>query len=75
MGVTVGHNVGFCECQLSMCFWVCQCVRKGMNVKKEEENKEENKKLDRNPKLWTVSLDNVMLEWSALGIWGTSVSA
>lgn len=45
---------------------VCE---KGVNVKQGK------KELDRNPKLWAVSLDNVLLEWSALGIWGTSVSA
>lgn len=72
MGVTVGHNVCLNECQLSVCFWVCQCVRKGANVKKGKEKKKTH--LDRNPELRTVSPDNVMLEWSALGIWGTSVS-
>lgn len=56
---------------VSLSFWICQCVRKGMNVKRGEEKN----KLDRNPELWTVSLKKVMLEWCALGICGTSVSA
>lgn len=69
MGVTVGHNVCLHECQLSV-FLGLSVFEKRVNVKKREE-----KNLDRNPKLRTVSLDNVMLEGSALGIWGTSVSA
>lgn len=34
-------TVTLCGCMsVNLCFWICQCVRKGMNVKKGEEKKQ-----------------------------------
>lgn len=64
------HTMWLYECKsvfldLSMCKERHEC----------EKGRRKKNKLDRNPELWAVSLKNVMLEWCALGICGTSASA